>query len=621
VHTAASVKVLALVIAWTLMPSGSSATEEAAPKIPQAKSYVLTMVQKMSGVSKQATTGKVYWAAPGKSRFEHSDGDELVTTKVSSKSGPGIDINHEYKTYQRLPAQPGSPHMSFFNEKLGRFAGQADRDLGTRQIGDRPASGFEIAMTKLDPDLPPATVRIWVDRQSGLPTEVEYTFERGDELCVMRFEHIRWNVALDPKLFEPVAPPGYVKRRRSLPPMAEQLRAIVKALRIYAELFDGHYPRVTRVQPGVLHDEMFKKVGIPPDAATTEQKRSSEYANVLVATTGFSWFYRIQKEVPDVAYYGKSVEPNDKNKVLARWKLDADKYQVIYGDLRTEAVTPEKLRSLEGTSGPKLSERDGSAGLPADQSSQEKVCATMPSMFLYRVPACHWRIIHPRPKSASRDRPDIARMEEGWTVRELGWRIEVRQGAELTAMAVQTPRWRFFWDVAQNTVSASPSQSEIRRSYFRRGRIDAQLVKAAEPRKELFQRAERARATHVSETERRDGKEVEKVTFQYLADPDVDGDWPIHSFNPEAHLKLLESPDAKFLPRTYWFDAKTHLVAGYRCGCKSTKYEYWVDYPAPESVPRELFTFEVPRDAELTVADPALGRRVQSEGQTEPDPP
>jgi hypothetical protein len=51
---------------------------------------------------------------------------------------------------------------------------------------------------------------------------------------------------------------------------------------------------------------------------------------------------------PDAAYYGKTVGPKDKDKVLMRWKLDDGRYQVIFGDLRAEKATAERLRALEG---------------------------------------------------------------------------------------------------------------------------------------------------------------------------------------------------------------------------------------------------------------------------------
>ena len=53
---------------------------------------------------------------------------------------------------------------------------------------------------------------------------------------------------------------------------------------------------------------------------------------------------------PDPAYYGQTVTPKDKDKVLLRWILDDGKYEVIFGDLRDETVTAARLQELKGRS-------------------------------------------------------------------------------------------------------------------------------------------------------------------------------------------------------------------------------------------------------------------------------
>ena len=44
-----------------------------------------------------------------------------------------------------------------------------------------------------------------------------------------------------------------------------------------------------------------------------------------------------------------TVGPGDKDKLLLRWKLDDGRYEVIFGDLRSETVTAKRLHALEGT--------------------------------------------------------------------------------------------------------------------------------------------------------------------------------------------------------------------------------------------------------------------------------
>src|SRR5262245_37034500 len=65
------------------------------------------------------------------------------------------------------------------------------------------------------------------------------------------------------------------------------------------------------------------------------------------AALGFAHMNTIQRHNPDAAYHGKTVGPDDKDRVLFRWKQPDGDYRVIYGDLRAETVTAERLKELE----------------------------------------------------------------------------------------------------------------------------------------------------------------------------------------------------------------------------------------------------------------------------------
>jgi hypothetical protein len=201
---------------------------------------------------------------------------------------------------------------------------------------------------------------------------------------------------------------------------------------------------------------------------------------------------------------------------------------------------------------------------------------------------------------------------EGWEVRGVGRRVETRRGSKLTSVTVLTPRWQFTWDVTANVVVAHSACS-----------YQHELAGESMPLSWLREALEtHLKATAISytvEKDRRDGKPVEKITAKYLAVPGWIGEEPTHGFDAKRDHKLAKIPGAKFLTRTYWFDPMTHVIVGYRCGCQKPKQEWWCDYPAPESVPRELFTFRVPREATLEINDPELGRQVRSEGQKGPD--
>jgi hypothetical protein len=58
----------------------------------------------------------------------------------------------------------------------------------------------------------------------------------------------------------------------------------------------------------------------------------------------------LEKDGKDPAYYGDKVSAESPKAVLFRWKIDDDTYRVVFGDLRTEDVSAEKLAELEALS-------------------------------------------------------------------------------------------------------------------------------------------------------------------------------------------------------------------------------------------------------------------------------
>ena len=197
---------------------------------------------------------------------------------------------------------------------------------------------------------------------------------------------------------------------------------------------------------------------------------------------------------------------------------------------------------------------------------------------------------------------------EVWAVRDVGRREELREGSKLVSVVVDTPRWRFSWSVLRNRVVASPSRLKDLWTRAEYPRYD---------RTEVLRVTEYLTGVSVSQKEWRGGREVEKITeYAPSGASSAYRTLCIHNFQPKKHLK---SSGMQFRGRVHWFDPKTGRFLGRRCGCKPSLHEEWVDFPAPESVPRELFRFEVPRDATLEVEDPELGREIRSEGQTGAD--
>jgi hypothetical protein len=225
------------------------------------------------------------------------------------------------------------------------------------------------------------------------------------------------------------------------------------------------------------------------------------------------------------------------------------------------------------------------------------------------VAAWHVRRMEYGHRGEDPTRDEILSTSEMWWRRGVGVRAEYRTGLDLTALTVETPRWRFFWRAAENRAVASPGTSIE----------DAAAWQYSTDRESIFYHSEVVTGAFATEKDQLDGREVEKVTV-YLP-PEADSSKPglcAHVFVPEKHRFLSGT---EFRARVYRFDPKTGLPLQRLCGCKRPlergTHDERIDYPAQRSMPRELFTFRVPDGVVLEVNDPELGRQFRPPGETQ----
>jgi outer membrane lipoprotein-sorting protein len=356
------VVLLAFVAFWgSLAANRLPAMEKMAESVRQAKSYTMTMTFELKYNSKPDEvnrplvtakgTSKVFWLAPNSVRMDDNGFDGRNSTTIRPAGKPGIEIDHKAKKYWRMSATRECATPLMVVDKLGDFSGNADRKLGEKQINGKQAWGFEIDGLKVDPEAYPGPVEIWIDSETSLPLFVHYDMKSPVVPAMsVTMEEFQWNIDPDPKLFETEAPAGYVQGTSNAKRITAEalLKKVTLALRTYADLCGGHYPRITRTFAEPVRDEMYQAASIsyPP---TTKQMQSKDYQKLLDAEGGFAELNAtVMMSVDgDAAYYGKTVGPNDKDKVLLRWKRDDGKYQVIFGDLHSETATRAEVRALE----------------------------------------------------------------------------------------------------------------------------------------------------------------------------------------------------------------------------------------------------------------------------------
>ncbi len=349
-----------------------SAMEKMAAAIRRVKSCKCTqVVQQPENRPEFLTPGKppprmewvftIYWLAPGSVRDEHTTFPQAwkgspECTEIRSAGKPGIVISHNDKTFIRT--RPLNKGYGFTGcetlEDLAELSGKADRELGTREINGKQARGFQIDRKKISADAMPGTREIWIDAQSSLPVLVRDDTKWPDNSDhSLTIKDIQYNIDLDPKLFDTTPPDGYKDTTGKPLPLEEQKQLevcqITRAMKTYAEVFGGCYP--------ATHGDLLKAVfgGVKAKLISGNSERAAKMNTAKApealqqeVRTGFNDVLSILAHNSDPAYNGKTVGPKDKDKVLLRWKLDDGRYEVIFGGLRAETVTADRLRTLEG---------------------------------------------------------------------------------------------------------------------------------------------------------------------------------------------------------------------------------------------------------------------------------
>jgi outer membrane lipoprotein-sorting protein len=379
--SAGTVVGIAAVLGFVLLWGGGigqsvSAMEKMAENIRKAVSYKAAMVaegqstSKTGKITKYRLSGTIYWLARGTSRLDlkgqapNASGGPTMEADVTRilLPVPGksmeLEIDHRAKTLSKgYLSRQGDVGLEMI-AKLAEFSGQADRDLGTREIDGKKCRGFEIDPARLfaQPHRPfgpgMKTLEVWIDSKSSLPVIAQIKWKDKHSENTVRLQDLQWNIDLDPKLFDTAPPKGYTDVTPKEPSVEERVRWFTEGLRLYVELTGGRdYPPASTMQEiDATHKTLFKAFGFkwPPNANAADVKQSEKFRKTDRAIGGLAGIASLVQFLnPDAAYYGKTVTPRDKDKVLLRWRLDDGRYEVIFGDLHAEAVAAEKLQALE----------------------------------------------------------------------------------------------------------------------------------------------------------------------------------------------------------------------------------------------------------------------------------
>ena len=245
-------------------------------------------------------------------------------------------------------------------------------ELGIKDIDGVEVEGFEVtdpaAMGGMFETL---NVKLWFDVVSGWPVEIEMdvTMAMGEKSMhmVMVMHDFEWDVEVDPEEFVPVIGDDYSELANMQMPKMD-VNSAIEGLKMFADMA-GRYPKKLNVM-GIMGEmmEVKKDQGIEDGQALKaaregmteeeakeqmeqymEEKAQGMAQEMMPMMSAGGFHMRLVQEERDPVYYGETVMPGDGDSVLLRWRLDDGDYTVIYGDLREEVVSVDRLAELEGT--------------------------------------------------------------------------------------------------------------------------------------------------------------------------------------------------------------------------------------------------------------------------------
>lgn len=319
----------------------------------EAKGYAcdLVEVQTADGDKEVAkSAARLFWAATGEQRLESI---EPRAVEIRRPGETGLELWPETKEYSVLPRTYAREFSFGLFGRLGEYRGTG-APSEVREIRGRKAELFVVPWSRVigDEQRGDAQMRMWLDAGTALPVRVDLAGFGPKGEWIFRLENFRWGDQ-DKGLFDMKVPAGYVKRPVQDFKTEQITEYVVLGLSTFAKYNGGRYPAVKYVYGDEQGEALRKLMGMgakaqgwvkPEKDLKWADPKAGEFAH---GSYGMSWINSLQRDHPECVYNGRTVSGKDAGKVLLRWKLDDDGYRVIYGDLRAESVSAERLKELE----------------------------------------------------------------------------------------------------------------------------------------------------------------------------------------------------------------------------------------------------------------------------------
>jgi len=225
-------------------------------------------------------------------------------------------------------------------------------ELGRKEINGVMAWGIEVSDPKLGPKMgsfissgmfDEMIVQLWVDEKRELPIRINATGSSKDGQSSMEtvYDNFQWDIEIESSTLEPIIPDDFELLAQTTWESGNEGEVIIEVLRLFMEFADGVYPPSLNTMTVASAIAPVLKEKFP-------QKPGKEIIERLMKIDMVGRMYAVlEKDGKEPAYYGDRVTVDDPDAVLFRWKIDHDRYKVVFGDLTVREVTVEELAELE----------------------------------------------------------------------------------------------------------------------------------------------------------------------------------------------------------------------------------------------------------------------------------
>jgi outer membrane lipoprotein-sorting protein len=213
-------------------------------------------------------------------------------------------------------------------ERLRRLAETEGEPAGTKRVGDRDAQGFRVK----DSGDGFQDMTVWADPTTRRPVLIEATVRVGDEEAHVTFSDFELDPVLDDSLFRLEPPEGYVLQRVETETLSPE-EAVARLLRLYAENSGGAFP--ARLDDWAAYTKAFPKKEPGKPLAAEDVRAVQTLARVMKF---------VNDRNGDYGYDPKGAKLGDAERIVFWYRPPgAATYRVVYGDLRVDDVTADRL--------------------------------------------------------------------------------------------------------------------------------------------------------------------------------------------------------------------------------------------------------------------------------------